>query len=34
MDNWRTLRGFGFKGFSRLRKKQDKGYSEQFRFVD
>jgi len=30
LDNWRTLRGFGFKGFSRLKKKQDKGHSEQF----
>ena len=28
MDNWRTLRGFGFKGFSRLKKKQDKGHSD------
>jgi len=33
MDNWRTLRGFGFKGFSRLKKKQDKGHSEQFRLL-
>ncbi len=30
LDNWRKLRGFGFKGFSRLKKKQDKGHSEQF----
>jgi predicted dehydrogenase len=33
MDNWRTLRGFGFKGFSRLKKKQDKGHFEQFRLL-
>jgi len=33
MDNWRTLRGFGFKGFSRLKKKQDKGHAEQFRLL-
>ena len=33
LDNWRTLRGFGFKGFSRLKKKQDKGHSEQFRLL-
>jgi len=33
MDNWRTLRGFGFKGFSRLKKKQDKGHTEEFRLL-
>ena len=33
MDNWRTLKGFGFKGFSRLKKKQDKGHTEQFRLL-
>jgi len=33
MDNWRILRGYGFKGFSRLKKKQDKGHSEQFRLL-
>jgi predicted dehydrogenase/threonine dehydrogenase-like Zn-dependent dehydrogenase len=33
LDNWRTLKGFGFKGFSRLKKKQDKGHSEQFRLL-
>ena len=33
MDNWRTLKGFGFKGFSRLKKKQDKGHAEQFRLL-
>lgn len=33
LDNWRALRGFGFKGFSRLKKKQDKGHSEQFRLL-
>ncbi|MBL0701392.1 MAG: bi-domain-containing oxidoreductase [Desulfosarcina sp.] len=33
MDNWRTLRGFGFKGFSKLKKKQDKGHIEQFRLL-
>jgi predicted dehydrogenase/threonine dehydrogenase-like Zn-dependent dehydrogenase len=33
MDNWRTLRGYGFKGFSRLKRKQDKGHSEQFRLL-
>ena len=33
MDNWRTLKGFGFKGFSGLKKKQDKGHAEQFRLL-
>ena len=33
LDNWRKLRGFGFKGFSRLKKKQDKGHAEQFRLL-
>ena len=33
LDNWRILRGFGFKGFSRMKKKQDKGHSEQFRLL-
>ena len=33
LDNWRTLRGFGFKGFSRLKRKQDKGHFEQFRLL-
>jgi predicted dehydrogenase len=33
IDNWRTLEGFGFKGFSRLKGKQDKGHAEQFRLL-
>jgi len=33
LDNWRILKGFGFKDFSRLKKKQDKGHSEQFRLL-
>lgn len=33
LDNWRTLTGFGFKGFSRLKMKQDKGHAEQFRLL-
>jgi len=31
LDNWRTLTGFGFKGFSRQKAKQNKGHGEQFR---
>jgi len=30
MDNWRTLTGFGFKGFTSKSMKQDKGHLEQF----
>lgn len=30
MDNWRRLYGFGFKGFSKARSKQDKGHFNQF----
>ena len=33
LDNWRTLTGFGFKGFSALKAKQDKGHAEQFRLL-
>lgn len=30
LDNFRTLEGFGFKGFSSLKTKQDKGHKAQF----
>lgn len=30
MDNWRSLRGYGFKGFSKSTSKQDKGHYNQF----
>jgi len=33
MDNWRSLEGHGFKGFSRAKGKQDKGHAEQFRLL-
>ena len=33
MDNWRTLRGFGFRGFKQMKSRQDKGHSEQFRLL-
>lgn len=33
MDNWRTLTGYGFKGFTCLKGKQDKGHAEQFRLL-
>ena len=31
MDNWRTLKGFGFKGFSSSKSSQDKGHFNQFK---
>lgn len=35
MDNFRKMKGFGFKGFSSMSSKQDKGHKEQFkRYVD
>lgn len=33
LDNWRTLTGFGFKGFSSKKTKQDKGHADQFRLL-
>lgn len=30
MDNWRKLKGYGFKGFSSRSTKQDKGHGRQF----
>lgn len=30
MDNWRRLKGYGFKGFSSESSSQDKGHAEQF----
>jgi len=33
LDNWRTLTGFGFKGFSSRKAKQDKGHADQFRLL-
>lgn len=30
MDNWRTLKGYGFKGFSSSKSSQDKGHFNQF----
>lgn len=31
LDNFRKMQGFGFKGFSSMRGRQDKGHKEQFR---
>ena len=34
MDNWRKLKGFGFKGFSKASSKQDKGHFNQFQQLE
>jgi predicted dehydrogenase/threonine dehydrogenase-like Zn-dependent dehydrogenase len=31
MDNWRKLQAYGFKGFSKMSTKQDKGHNNQFK---
>ena len=31
MDNWRQLKGYGFKGFSGAKSGQDKGHFNQFK---
>jgi predicted dehydrogenase len=33
MDNFRETKGYGFKGFSKLETKLDKGHREQFRLL-
>lgn len=33
MDNWRKLKGFGFKGFSSTTSRQDKGHQNQFNYL-
>tara|TARA_Y100000768_G_scaffold389015_1_gene390303 strand:+ start:15402 stop:17516 length:2115 start_codon:yes stop_codon:yes gene_type:complete len=33
MDNWRTLKGYGYKNFSSLSNKQDKGHRRQFQLM-
>lgn len=30
LDNFRTMKGYGFKGFSKMSSKQDKGHNTQF----
>ncbi len=30
LDNWRNLKGYGFKGFSKMKSKMDKGHKNQF----
>jgi len=33
MDNWRTLKGYGTKGFSKMKTKLDKGHKNQFKLL-
>lgn len=33
MDNWRSLKGYGFKGFSSASSAQDKGHANQFKLL-
>jgi predicted dehydrogenase len=34
LDNWMELKGFGFKGFSRMKSRQDKGHKVQFALLN
>jgi predicted dehydrogenase len=34
LDNWKELKGFGFKGFSKMKSRQDKGHSAQFTLLN
>jgi predicted dehydrogenase/threonine dehydrogenase-like Zn-dependent dehydrogenase len=33
LDNWRSLKGYGIKGFSKMKTKQDKGHKAQFELL-
>lgn len=33
LDNWRTLKGYGVKGFTKMKTKQDKGHKKQFELL-
>ena len=33
LDNWRSLKGYGVKGFSKMKTKQDKGHKKQFKLL-
>ena len=33
IDNWRTLKGYGTKGFSKLKTRLDKGHKNQFKLL-
>lgn len=34
LDNWKTLKGYGIKGFSKMKTSQDKGHRKQFELIN
>ena len=34
LDNWKELKGYGFKGFSKMKSRQDKGHKTQFALLN
>jgi predicted dehydrogenase/threonine dehydrogenase-like Zn-dependent dehydrogenase len=34
LDNWKELNGYGFKGFSKMKSRQDKGHTAQFALLN
>ena len=34
LDNWKELKGYGFRGFSRMKSRQDKGHKAQFALLN
>lgn len=34
LDNWRTLEGYGFKGFSKMKGRMDKGHNAEFSLLN
>ena len=34
LDNWKELKGYGFKGFSKMKGRQDKGHKAQFALLN
>ena len=34
LDNWKVLKGYGFKGFSTMKSRQDKGHKAQFALLN
>lgn len=34
LDNWKALKGYGFKGFSKMKSEQDKGHKNQFSLLN
>ena len=34
LDNWKVLKGYGFKGFSKMKSRQDKGHQAQFALLN